>query len=98
MTINVTETLVAMVDRHTQALGQIPTVETDNWSDEDKREHEERVIRLSEDPEEVIFYEGFNFVAVAQEVVAWLKLPEYEATRERLVRMIALVLTDDDED
>jgi len=97
MKTNVTETLAARVDRYSQALNEIPTLETGERSEEDHQEHEELVARLAEDPEQVVFEEGINLAAVAGVVVAWLKLPEREATRERLLRMVDVALTDDED-
>jgi hypothetical protein len=91
------ETLASHVDRYTKALDEIPLLEMDGWSEEARQEHEESVARLADDPEIIVFDEGVVLAGVAGAVVEWLKLPEQEATRERLGQMVEEALTEDEE-
>lgn len=93
MTTNTTETLAARVDRYNEAFAQIPTLETDGWNDEQWQQHEDQVVRLEEDPEQIVFVEGYSLAAVAGALATWLKLPESDATRDRLVQMVDEAIT-----
>lgn len=82
------ENLSARVERYLGALDQIPKVDTASMDWDQFVQHEEMMARLAEDPENIVFEEGLQFVDVSAALVAWLKLPEQEATRERLGQMI----------
>lgn len=81
------ENLSARVERYLgarEALDQIPEADPDSMTWEQFVEHEQ----MAEGPENIVYGEVLQFVDVSVALVAWLKLPEQEATRERLGQMI----------
>jgi hypothetical protein len=49
---------------------------------------QEMIARMADHPKQIIFVQSIYLAHVAEALVEWMKLPELEATRERLGEMV----------